>query len=59
MYIPSAQELFVTAGLTALGFMAFGLIAKYFNVFTHVTEHQPEEKSAPAVGAAALPVTVE
>jgi Ni/Fe-hydrogenase subunit HybB-like protein len=59
MYIPSPQELLITAGLTALGFMAFGLIAKNFNVFTHVTEDQPEEKTGPALAAAAVPAALE
>jgi Ni/Fe-hydrogenase subunit HybB-like protein len=32
-YTPSWQEFAVTAGLVAFGFMAFTLIAKYFNIF--------------------------
>jgi Ni/Fe-hydrogenase subunit HybB-like protein len=32
-YIPTWQELFITLGLAAAGFVAFAVIAKYFNVF--------------------------
>ena len=33
IYIPSWQEVAVTVGLSAAGFTAFALIARYFNVF--------------------------
>lgn len=33
MYMPSWQELAVTAGLVAFGFTAFSFVARYFNVF--------------------------
>lgn len=33
MYLPSWQELAVTAGLVAFGFTAFSFVARYFNVF--------------------------
>jgi Ni/Fe-hydrogenase subunit HybB-like protein len=46
MYLPSPQEYLVTAGLTALGFVAFGLIAKYFNVFQHEAPHERKEGAA-------------
>jgi len=32
-YIPSWQELFITLGLAAFGFVAFSFIARYFEVF--------------------------
>jgi Ni/Fe-hydrogenase subunit HybB-like protein len=60
MYLPTIQEYLVTAGLTALGFIAFGLIAKYFNVFQH--EVEPQQKQEPVKAEAAVefsPVTVK
>ena len=35
VYLPSWQELSITAGLVAFGFTAFALAARYFNVFNH------------------------
>ncbi|HXG00382.1 MAG TPA: Ni/Fe-hydrogenase cytochrome b subunit [Bacteroidota bacterium] len=37
-YIPSWQEITITAGLVAFGFTAFGFVARYFNVFGHEVE---------------------
>lgn len=33
IYVPSWQEVMITAGLVAFGFTAFGFVARYFNVF--------------------------
>ncbi len=33
MYVPSWQELFITLGLAAFGFVAFSFVARYFDVF--------------------------
>ncbi len=33
MYVPSWQELFITLGLAAFGFVAFSFVARYFHVF--------------------------
>jgi hypothetical protein len=41
-YIPSWQEISITLGLAALGFVAFSLAVKYFKVFgeePHTSEH--------------------
>jgi Ni/Fe-hydrogenase subunit HybB-like protein len=32
-YVPSWQELFITLGLAAFGFVAFSFVARYFDVF--------------------------
>lgn len=45
-YIPSWQELTITAGFVAFGFTAFGFVARYFNVFGH--EVHGEEQAAGA-----------
>jgi Ni/Fe-hydrogenase subunit HybB-like protein len=39
-YIPSWQELFVTLGLAAFGFVAFAFIAKNFKVFGEKSHHE-------------------
>lgn len=39
-YIPSWQELFITLGLAALGFVAFAFIAKNFKVFGEKSHHE-------------------
>jgi Ni/Fe-hydrogenase subunit HybB-like protein len=47
-YIPSWQELTITAGLVAFGFTAFGFVARYFNVFGHDVETLAGERQARA-----------
>lgn len=42
VYLPSWQELTITAGLVAFGFTAFALASRYFNVFGHGTEPEPK-----------------
>jgi len=37
LYVPSWQELAITAGLAAFGFTAFAFVARYFDVFGHRT----------------------
>ncbi len=44
-YIPSWQEIAITAGLVAFGFTAFSFAARYFNVFGEEPHHAP---AAPA-----------
>jgi Ni/Fe-hydrogenase subunit HybB-like protein len=39
-YIPSWQELFITLGLAAFGFVAFTYIAKNFKVFGEKSHHE-------------------
>ncbi len=39
-YIPSWQELFITLGLVAFGFVAFTIIAKNFKVFGEKSHHE-------------------
>ena len=57
-YVPSWQEVTITAGLVAFGFAAFSFAARYFNVFGHEvhTEHEPavhaEQESIQGVAAA-------
>jgi Ni/Fe-hydrogenase subunit HybB-like protein len=53
VYFPSWQEIAITAALCAVGFTAFALIARYFNVFE--TKHEtPAEASAQVVPAGEL-----
>lgn len=44
MYVPSWQEVMITAGLVAFGFTAFAFVARYFDVFGHKAE-KVEKKS--------------
>lgn len=48
-YIPSWQELFITLGLAAFGFVAFSFIARYFEVFGEEphTHHESDEQPEP------------
>ncbi|MBI5474103.1 MAG: polysulfide reductase NrfD [Ignavibacteriae bacterium] len=43
LYVPSWQELMITAGLVAFGFVAFSFMSRYFNVFGHVVEEHEQE----------------
>jgi Ni/Fe-hydrogenase subunit HybB-like protein len=58
MYVPSWQELAITMGLVAFGFVAFTWISKNFNVFQ---EHAQGRKVEPVEEPAAQlePATVE
>ena len=56
-YVPSWQELFITLGLAALGFVAFSLAARYFKVFG-AKEHATKEATAKAVEGV-VPATAE
>jgi Ni/Fe-hydrogenase subunit HybB-like protein len=51
-YIPSWQELAITLGLGAFGFVAFSLIAKHFNVFQESASKETVTKTAREGGAA-------
>lgn len=44
-YVPSWQELFITLGLAAFGFVAFTFIAKRFKVFGEESHHHALESS--------------
>lgn len=53
-YIPSWQELFVTLGLAAFGFVAFSFVARYFKVFgeePHIAEEPASAKKAVEISA--------
>ncbi len=50
-YIPSWQELFITLGLAAFGFVAFAYIAKNFKVFGEKSHHEVEEQAEVAESA--------
>jgi len=56
-YIPSWQELFITLGLAAFGFVAFSFAARYFNVFGHGSRAvELRDSKSPAVeGVASVP----
>jgi Ni/Fe-hydrogenase subunit HybB-like protein len=43
-YIPSWQEIAITAGLVAFGFTAFSFAARYFNVFGEEPHHPVAER---------------
>jgi Ni/Fe-hydrogenase subunit HybB-like protein len=45
-YVPSWQELFVTLGLAAFGFVAFSFVARYFKVFGEEPHVAPQVKTA-------------
>ncbi len=53
MYVPSWQELMITAGLVAFGFTAFAFVARYFDVFGHKVEKKVEERAAEPVAGLA------
>lgn len=42
-YIPSWQELFITLGLAAAGFVGFSFVARYFDVFNEKSHLVPKE----------------
>jgi len=42
-YIPSWQELFITLGLAAAGFVGFSFVARYFDVFNEKSHLLPKE----------------
>ena len=42
-YVPSWQELSITLGLAAFGFVAFAFVARYFRVFESTGHAQPEQ----------------
>jgi Ni/Fe-hydrogenase subunit HybB-like protein len=46
MYVPSVQEVFLTMGLVAFGFVAFSFLGKYFNVMGEAAHevHDAEPK---------------
>ncbi len=54
IYLPSWQELAITAGLAAFGFTAFAFVARYFDVFGHQT-HATQETPAPASDVSVAP----
>ncbi len=48
IYVPSWQELIITLGLMAFGFVAFAFVARYFNVFgekSHAAKEVEQEKA--------------
>ncbi len=48
IYVPSWQELMITLGLMAFGFVAFAFVARYFNVFgekSHAAKEVEQEKA--------------
>jgi Ni/Fe-hydrogenase subunit HybB-like protein len=53
VYVPSIQEVSITAGLFAFGFLAFGFVARYFRVFGEEPHdlHGVEEDAARSVSA--------
>ena len=56
-YIPSWQELGITMGLAATGFVAFTIIAKYFKVFgehPHTEHEEGEEQGSAPLRAVAM-----
>ncbi len=48
LYLPSWQELAITAGLAAFGFTAFAFVARYFDVFSHHAQPAAEQERAAA-----------
>jgi Ni/Fe-hydrogenase subunit HybB-like protein len=46
-YIPSWQELSITFGLAAFGFVAFATVAKYFNVFGEAPHGEKAKNATP------------
>ena len=54
-YVPSWQELMITAGLVAFGFVAFSFVARYFNVFGEKSHaHAVDEKVTEKIKAPVL-----
>lgn len=51
MYVPSWQELFITLGLAAFGFVAFSFVARYFKVFGEEPHYHTAVKAMPARAA--------
>ena len=56
-YIPSWQELFITLGLAAFGFVAFAFLARYFKVFGEEPHTSSDGEKRAITGLSAAPLT--
>jgi Ni/Fe-hydrogenase subunit HybB-like protein len=59
VYFPSIQEIAITFGLAAVGFVIFGLVARYFDLFGEEAHHPPGSKVAARPKHVAIPSAVE